>query len=152
MRGRLLRRQIASYGAAFARNFANLEAAPAIPRCFRELRSRAAAWAGIPPGQLTQALVQRYPPRAGIGWHCDAQAFGAPIIGISFGGVATLRLRRDRTRRPWSVRLERGSIYAFEADSRWAYEHAVVGVTELRYSITFRTMNLMCHGRRPWKN
>jgi DNA oxidative demethylase len=53
------------------------------------------------PETLEQALVIRYDPGAGIGWHRDRPVF-EHIVGVSLGASATMRFRRhanefDRT-------------------------------------------------------
>jgi len=57
------------------------------------LKARPAAFAGLAPDQLVQALLIRYDPGAGIGWHKDRPVF-EHVIGISLGHDATLRLRQ----------------------------------------------------------
>lgn len=139
MRGRFLRRKIASFGAAFGTNFAKLEKAPAIPSALSDLRERAAGWAGVKFEELTQALVQKYPRGAGIGWHRDAAAFGETIVGISFGAEGSLRFRHG-SGRTWSSSLPAGSIYSLTGEARWLWEHSISDVIGIRYSVTFRTM------------
>jgi alkylated DNA repair dioxygenase AlkB len=39
-----------------------------------------------------------------------------------------------------SVILEPGSIYVLRGAARWKYQHSIVAVEKLRYSITFRTL------------
>jgi alkylated DNA repair protein (DNA oxidative demethylase) len=44
---------------------------------------------------LVQALLIRYDPGAGIGWHRDRPLF-EHVVGISLGAPATMRFRRRR--------------------------------------------------------
>ncbi|HVR41244.1 MAG TPA: alpha-ketoglutarate-dependent dioxygenase AlkB, partial [Thermoanaerobaculia bacterium] len=97
MRGRQVRRQLLAYGVGFGTNFQSTVAAAPIPTELHDLRRRAAEWAEVAHGELTHALIQRYPPGATIGWHRDADVFGSPIIGLSFGGPARMRFRNEAT-------------------------------------------------------
>jgi alkylated DNA repair protein (DNA oxidative demethylase) len=63
--------------------------APPIPDWLRPFRDRAAAFAELDPEDLIQALLIRYDPGAGIGWHRDRPIYGH-VIGISLGEPATL--------------------------------------------------------------
>ena len=102
---------------------------------------RAARFAGLPPDALVQALLIRYDPGAGIGWHRDRPVFGH-VIGISLGASAALRLRRrhprgfDRASAPLPGR----SIYHLAGEARSEWEHSIVPIAETRWSITFRTL------------
>jgi alkylated DNA repair dioxygenase AlkB len=53
------------------------------------------------------------------------------------GARATGRARRAMTH---EIVLEPRSAYLMTGDSRSAYEHHILAVTTLRYSITFRTL------------
>ena len=139
MRGRQVRRQILAFGVGFGTNFQSTVSAAPIPRELHALRRRAAEWAGTAPKELPQALLQRYPRGATIGWHRDADCFGAPIIGISFGGSARMRFRNERGAST-VMTIPARSIYVLSGDCRWRWEHAIAAVRELRYSITFRTI------------
>ena len=46
------------------------------------LRDRCGELAGFAGEELVEALVQRYPAGATIGWHRDAPAFGI-VVGVS---------------------------------------------------------------------
>jgi alkylated DNA repair dioxygenase AlkB len=88
-----------------------------------------------------QALVIRYDPGAGIGWHRDRPVF-EHVIGISLGVPATMRFRR---RRPGgfdraSVLLAPGSVYHLAGASRHEWEHSIAEMDVTRWSITFRSM------------
>ncbi len=58
-------------------------------------RFRAAAFAGLNPDSLIQALLIRYDPGAGIGWHRDRPIY-EHVIGLSLGEPANMRFRRRR--------------------------------------------------------
>jgi alkylated DNA repair dioxygenase AlkB len=108
-----------------------------LPNWLYPLRERGAALAGLAPAELVQALVQRYPPGAPIGWHRDYGVYGV-VVGISVGADARMRFRRDSEMT--ELLLERRSAYVLAGAARWEWEHQVPPVKELRYSITFRSL------------
>ena len=115
--------------------------AEAVPDWLLPVRERAAELAGVAPEELAEILVQRYPPGAPIGWHRDAPAFGI-VVGISLGGAARMRFRRDKggVRRTFELVLEPHSGYVLAGEARTAWQHHVPPAKALRYSITFRTL------------
>ncbi len=113
-----------------------------IPEWLLPLRERAARFAGLAPEELVQALVIRYDPGAGIGWHRDRPVF-EHVIGISLGAPATMRFRR---RRPdgfdrASVLLAPRSAYHLTGEVRHAWEHSIAEMEVTRWSITFRSLS-----------
>ncbi len=78
-------------------DFTDLELAEAeaILDWLMPVRARAAALAGLEAEALVQALVTRYDPGAGIGWHRDRPVF-EHVVGVSLGAPTALRLRRRR--------------------------------------------------------
>jgi alkylated DNA repair dioxygenase AlkB len=122
-------------GGTFAR-------AEPIPGWLEALRLRAATFAGLPHDALVQALLIRYDPGAGIGWHRDRPVFG-DVVGISLGAPATLRLRRrngdgfDRA----SARLDPRCAYHLSGEVRREWEHSIVPMERTRWSITFRALS-----------
>ncbi len=116
-------------------------AAP-IPAWLDDLRERAARFAGLTVGELSQVLLIRYDPGAGIGWHRDRPHY-EHVVGISLGAPATMRFRRrtgtgfDRV----AVPLPPQSIYHLSGEARHGWEHSIAEMTERRWSITFRTLS-----------
>jgi len=55
-----------------------------IPEWLEPSRYCAARFAGLAPDELVQALVIRYDPGTGIGWHKDRPVFDH-VVGISLG-------------------------------------------------------------------
>ncbi|HEY0416686.1 MAG TPA: alpha-ketoglutarate-dependent dioxygenase AlkB [Gaiellaceae bacterium] len=108
-----------------------------VPNWLAPLRDRGAALAGLEPQALAQALVQRYPPGAPIGWHRDYATYDA-VVGISLGADARMRFRRGDAQS--EILLERRSAYVLAGEARWEWEHHVPPVKELRYSVTFRSV------------
>lgn len=111
-----------------------------IPEWLGPLKAKAAAFAGIGDRDLVQALLIRYDPGAGIGWHRDRPEYGK-VVGVSFGSACLLRLRR-RQGDQWireKVLLEPRSAYLLDGEVRDAWQHSITPAEHLRYSVTFRT-------------
>jgi alkylated DNA repair dioxygenase AlkB len=115
--------------------------APPLPDWLAPIRDRAAALAGVEGGELVQALVQRYPPGAPIGWHRDSPSYEL-VAGVSLGSPARMRLRYGTgvDRVVHELLLEPRSAYVLAGESRWNWEHHLPPAKELRYSITFRSL------------
>ena len=113
-----------------------------IPDWLLPVKARAARFARLNPDDLVQALVIRYDPGAGIGWHKDRPVF-EHVAGISLGNPATLRLRR-RTATGFErakVELVAGSIYHLSGPVRHQWEHSIAAMPLPRWSITFRSLS-----------
>ncbi|MCA1645909.1 MAG: alpha-ketoglutarate-dependent dioxygenase AlkB [Chloroflexi bacterium] len=120
---------------------AHVPEAPPLPAWLEPLRERCAALAGVAPDDLAEALVQRYPEGATIGWHRDAPSFGV-VIGVSLGATARLRFRRG-AQGHWTtceLALPPRSAYVLAGDARTKWQHSIPPIKALRYSITFRTL------------
>jgi alkylated DNA repair protein (DNA oxidative demethylase) len=141
MHGRPARRTARHYGLGYDYESRTPQPGEPIPTWLLPARKRAAELAGEDPEDLVEALVQRYPPEATIGWHRDAPAFGT-VIGISLGASSRLRFQRERgeRRRVWEVVLERRSGYVLTGPARWSWQHSIPPTKQLRHSITFRTL------------
>ncbi|MFD1787861.1 alpha-ketoglutarate-dependent dioxygenase AlkB [Sphingomonas floccifaciens] len=112
-----------------------------LPKWLLPLRRRAASFADLGEDTLEQALLIRYDPGAGIGWHRDRPVFGH-VVGISLGAEATMRFRR---RRPdgflrTSAPLAQRSIYHMAGEVRHEWEHSIAEMDETRWSVTFRSL------------
>jgi DNA oxidative demethylase len=118
-----------------------LDEAEPIPDWLLPLRQAAAELAGVAPEELVEALVQRYPEGAQIGWHRDAPMFGT-VVGISLLSPARLRFRRDAggKRDSFEIELAPRSGYVLAGEARMAWQHHIPPAKSLRYSITFRTL------------
>ena len=113
-----------------------------IPPWLTPLKARVAGIAGIEDSELVQALLIRYDPGAGIGWHRDRPVF-ADVIGISLGAPATLRFRRRTTKgfERRSVLLAARSLYHLSGEARHEWEHSIAAMETCRWSITFRSLS-----------
>ena len=140
--GWLGKRLTASYGWRYDFDDASFAPAEAIPDWLLPLRAKAARFAGLQPGELVQALLIRYDPGAGIGWHRDRPVF-EHVLGISLGAPATMRFRRrkpggfDRA----SALLVPRSIYHLTGEARHQWEHSIAAMEVMRWSITFRSLS-----------
>lgn len=147
--GWLGKRLTASFGWHYDFDRATFGPTTPIPEALLPVRGRAAAFAGLAPDELVQALLIRYDPGAGIGWHRDRAVFGH-VIGISLGDPVGLRLRRrrpeggfDRALQPLAPR----SVYHLTGEARHDWEHSIAPSEARRWSITFRSLS--ARGRRP---
>jgi len=137
------KRLTASFGWHYDFDRASFGPAEPIPDFLLSVRERAAAFADLAPDDLVQALLIRYDPGAGIGWHRDRPVF-EHVIGISLGDPEVLRLRKRkfeggfaRARRNLAPR----SIYHLIGEARHEWEHSIAPSDARRWSITFRSLS-----------
>ena len=141
------KRLTATYGWSYDFDDGSFTPTEPIPDWLLPLRANAARFAGLHPDELAQALLIRYDPSAGIGWHRDRPVF-EHVLGISLGAPATMRFRRrrrggfDRA----AVFLAPRSIYHLTGEARHQWEHSIAPMEAKRWSITFRSLSLK--GRR----
>ena len=133
------RREVVSFGFRYDYGASRLVAAPDIPDFLWPLRAAAAAFAGVAPESLRQALITHYPPGAGIGWHRDRAEFG-DVVGVSLASRCRFLLRRKSGGR-WvrhAAMLEPRSAYVLRGAARSVWEHSIPALTAPRFSVTFR--------------
>ena len=140
--GWLGKRLTTSFGWRYDFDDASFTRGTAIPEWLLPVRDRAAHFAGLPPTDFEHALLIRYDPGAGIGWHRDRPVF-EHVIGVSLGNPATLRFRR---RRPggfdrFAAPLAPRSVYHLSGEARHLWEHSIAPMDEPRWSITFRSLS-----------
>ena len=113
-----------------------------LPEWLLPLREKAAVFAGLGAGEFVHALLIRYDPGAGIGWHRDRSVF-EHVVGVSLGNPAVMRFRRrrpggfDRFAAPVSPR----SVYHLSGEARHDWEHSLAPMEIPRWSITFRSLS-----------
>ena len=119
----------------------HVEEAEALPAWLIPLRDRCGALAGVPGEELVEALIQRYPEGATIGWHRDAPSFGV-VVGVSLRSSCRFRFRRGGAgdRVVYELELPPRSAYVLAGPARTAWQHSVPPTKDLRYSVTFRTL------------
>jgi alkylated DNA repair dioxygenase AlkB len=133
-------REVVYFGHRYDYQKGVLQVADDQPAWLAPVRARAAAFAGLEPERLAQAMVTRYDPGAPIGWHRDRPQF-ADVIGISLASACTFRFRRKRGD-GWeraSLIAEPRSIYLLRGPAREEWQHSIPPAPERRFSITFRT-------------
>ena len=137
-------RKTQSFGWRYDFDDASFQPAEPIPDWLTSLRDKAAAMAG---DQIAHALVARYDPGAGIGWHKDRSVFDR-VVGVSLLSPAILRFRQRRSSgfTRFNLPVEPRSAYRLAGEARYDWEHRIVPGDALRFSITFRTMSDL--GRR----
>ena len=113
-----------------------------VPDWLQPVREKAANFTNLQPGDFAHALLARYDPGAGIGWHRDRDVF-EKVVGISLGTPATLRFRQriGSGFRRASIEVRPRSAYLLAGESRWDWEHRITPGDQLRFSITFRTFS-----------
>jgi alkylated DNA repair dioxygenase AlkB len=131
-----------SFGWRYDFDDARFSRTDALPDWLLPIRDRAAGFAGLAPDAFAHALLIRYDPGAGIGWHRDRPLF-EHVVGISLGAAASLRFRRRREggfeRR--AVPLLPRSAYHLSGEARHLWEHSILPMTDRRWSITFRSLS-----------
>jgi alkylated DNA repair dioxygenase AlkB len=135
------KRLTSSFGWHYDFDTQQVARADAIPDWLLPVRSRMAVFAGLDPDALIQALLIRYDPGAGIGWHRDRPIY-EHVLGLSLGAPAEMRFRRRRGDRDFeraSVPLEPRTAYHITGEARHAWEHSIVAIDRTRWSITFRS-------------
>jgi alkylated DNA repair dioxygenase AlkB len=101
---------------------------------------RCAKLVDLPINKLTQIIITRYPPGAGIRYHREPPAYG-PGVGVSLLSACMLRFQRimpNKERQVYQVALAPRSAYVLSDEARTLWQHGIPPVADLRYSITFR--------------
>ena len=121
---------------------------PAMPACFVELATRAAAQAGFDNFRPDACLINRYLPGARLSLHQDKDEtdFSAPIVSVSLGLPAVFLFGTPRrSDRPQRYRLGHGDVVVWGGPARLAFhgvapmaggEHPLLG--QERINLTFR--------------
>lgn len=112
-----------------------------LPDWLVPVRERMAIFAGLDPEVLIQALLIRYDPGAGIGWHRDRPIY-EHVVGLSLGAPAEMRFRRRRSEGGFvraALSLVPRAAYHLSGEARHDWEHSIVEMDRPRWSITFRS-------------
>jgi DNA oxidative demethylase len=142
MHGVTARRQVVHFGWSYGYDSWQITPTIPIPSWLSPIRERAASLIGVPAEAVEEVLISRYAPGAGIGWHRDAPIFGPSVVGLSLAGTCRMRFQRKMgTKRSIAeVSLAPCSAYILAGTSRFQWQHSIPPTKELRYSITFRTI------------
>jgi alkylated DNA repair dioxygenase AlkB len=141
------KRMTHTFGWRYDFDDASFAPAEPLPDWLQPLRARAADFAEEEPEEFVHALIARYDPGAGIGWHRDRPVFDK-VVGVSLGAPEVLRFRQrteDGFRRA-ELPVEPRSAYLLTGDARHEWEHRITPGQGLRFSITFRALSRL--GRR----
>ena len=135
-------RKTRSYGWRYDFEDASFSPAGPMPDWLLPLQAEAASFAGVQADDFTHALIARYNPGAGIGWHKDRDVFDK-VVGVSLNSPATLRFRQRAGGgfRRANLEVEPRSAYLLSGEARWEWEHRITPGDQLRFSITFRTLS-----------
>jgi alkylated DNA repair dioxygenase AlkB len=135
------KRRTTSFGWHYDFGAASLNEVEPIPDFLVPLRDKAAVFAGREPENFPHVLVTEYSPGTPIGWHRDRSVFDE-VVGVSLVSTCIFRFRR-RTETAFerhSLILNPRSAYLLSGPARTEWEHSIPEVTDLRYSITFRSL------------
>lgn len=138
------KRKVISYGYDYHPDSRSITEGEPVPTGFSFLLERAAAHLRLQSDAFEEVLVTEYPVGSAINWHRDAPPFEL-IAGISLAADCVFRLRPyDKSKRgraaTLSVPVRRRSLYVLRGPARSQWEHSTRPVTEVRYSITLRTL------------
>jgi alkylated DNA repair dioxygenase AlkB len=135
-------RKTQSFGWRYDFEDASFTPADPMPDWLQPLRRRAASFAGLKPEEFVHALLARYDPGAGIGWHRDRDVFDKDV-GISMRTPATLRFRQRTASgfRRANLEVAPRSAYLLSGEARHDWEHSIAPGDALRFSITFRALS-----------
>jgi alkylated DNA repair dioxygenase AlkB len=135
------KRRVVSFGFHYDFSGQRLRKADEIPDFLLPARALAAQFAGFAPEAFQHVLVTEYGPGTGIGWHRDKAVFGE-VVGISLLAPCVLRFRRklDGKWERANVEVEPRSAYLLIGPARSEWQHSILRVDSLRYSITFRKL------------
>lgn len=143
------KRLTAHYGRAYDHEKGLQVEADPMPAWLLNLRAGLAPLFGMAEQDWVQALLIRYDPGAGIGWHRDRPIYGR-IMGLSLGAPTIMRFRRRLAKNPGEggranfdrapFALPPRSLYLLEGAARQEWEHSIAPMEDTRRSITFRTL------------
>jgi alkylated DNA repair dioxygenase AlkB len=138
------KRRVASFGYDYSFTNRQLTKGKPIPHEFDFLIRRVAAHLNILQENFVELLLTEYPVGSVINWHRDAPPFDV-IAGISLAADCIFKLRphrkEDQNRKSIiNLPVARRSLYVIAGASRSEWQHSTAPVTEVRYSITLRTV------------
>jgi alkylated DNA repair dioxygenase AlkB len=129
------------YGSAYDFSRHRLGEAPPLPDWLVGMRDNIAPQVGRDPAVFAAALLIRYDPGAGIGWHRDRPQYDE-VLGLSLTAPCTLRLRRRTANRfeRRNLELPPRSLYLLSGEVRREWEHSIAPMDVTRRSITLRSL------------
>lgn len=144
------KRKVASYGYDWSFEKRVLSKGREIPQEFNFLIEKLSNHLSIKSEDFAELLITEYPVGSVINWHRDAPPFDL-IAGISLLSDCTFRLRpHDKAKQSRasliSFAVERRSLYIMQGAARTEWQHSVLPVKKVRYSITLRTLKAKTPG------
>lgn len=138
------KRRVASFGYDWNFEKQTLVKGKEIPDVFEPLIQRVAALVGVPYQDFAELLVTEYPVGSVINWHRDAPPFDI-VAGLPLLTDCTFRLRpydkaKQNRKTLLSLPVQRRSLYVLRGAARTDWQHSITAVTQVRYSITLRTL------------
>ena len=112
-----------------------------LPPFLVSLRDKVAKRLELSPAGFVHALVSEYRPGTPIGWHRDKPVYGI-VVGLSLAGWGRMRFRpyaAQDAQHTAMLHLAPRSLYVMRGPIRWQWQHSMLPMKELRYSITLRT-------------
>jgi alkylated DNA repair dioxygenase AlkB len=143
MHGVIAKRKVVHFGWDYGYDSSTISPTEPIPQWLLPLRHRAADVMRVSEEAIEEVLVTRYESGAGIGWHRDAPMFGPSVLGVSLVGSCRMRFQRTvrGTRHTAETVLTPRSCYVLAGAARSLWQHSIFPAKNMRYSITFRTLN-----------
>jgi alkylated DNA repair dioxygenase AlkB len=135
------KRRVISYGWHYDFGTFQLKESSPMPDYLKEIRSKAAAFAGLAADELAHALITEYKPGTTIGWHRDRDVF-EDVVGLSFLSSCIFRFRQKQGNKweRYSLEMVPRSAYLLRGAVRNDWEHSIPAVENARYSLTFRSL------------
>jgi alkylated DNA repair dioxygenase AlkB len=138
------KRKVASFGYDYHFSDRTLNTGDPIPSNFQSLIMKVENRLTLAEGSFRELLVTEYPIGSVINWHRDAPPFEL-IAGISLSSDCIFRFRphdkaKQTKRSIISIPVQRRSLYVIDGQSRTDWQHSIMPVRKVRYSITLRTL------------
>ncbi|SEO26928.1 Alkylated DNA repair dioxygenase AlkB [Niastella yeongjuensis] len=138
------KRKVASFGYDYNFSTRKITKGISIPETFNWIIDRVSEQLMVSRDQIAELLVTEYPVGSVINWHRDAPPFES-IAGISLGIDCIFKLRPyekslQSRKSIISLPVRQRSLYIMQGPARTDWEHSTAPITDIRYSITFRTL------------
>ena len=138
------KRKTASFGYDYNFDKRTISKGNVIPHDFIPVIEKVAHKLSVRAEEFAELLVTEYPVGSVINWHRDAPPFDI-IAGISLNSDCIFKFRpflkaRQTRSSILSIPVRRRSLYVMKEESRTDWQHSIAPVTEVRYSLTLRTL------------
>jgi len=112
-----------------------------IPVELTPVMRRSEEFANLGNGELVEAIINKYPRGASLGWHQDAPVY-AVIVGVSLGVAGTIQFRTEAAgeREVFEQFLNARSAYIMRDEVRDNWQHRIPPTKDERASLTFRSL------------